>query len=191
VAQTSSHPSIVAQRYGGSLFALAREADCVDSVEQDIDAFMTDLDKNPDLQSLIRSPLFSAREQLSAISALVRKSGREGAGAAGLVGNFLKTVAANRRLAMLVSMFEAFRALAGEARGEIVADVTVAHALTSAQLQELTATLKQVSGKNVRLRLKIDGAILGGLIVRIGSRQLDTSLRSKLSSLKIALKEVG
>jgi len=196
VAETSSYPSDVARRYGGSLFELAQDAGCVDAVEQNINAFMADIDANPDLQHLIRSPVFSAREQLSAIDALVKKTGRDsvnaaGADAAGLVGNFLKTVAANRRLFMLQSMVEAFGLLAAEMRGEIVADVTSAHRLEPAQEQELQAVLSEVTGKNVRLRLDVDGSLLGGLVVRIGSRQLDTSLRSKLSSLKIALKEVG
>jgi len=191
VAETFSYPSDVARRYGGSLFELARDAGCIDAVEQNIGAFMADIDNSPDLSRLIRSPVFSAKEQLSVIGVLMEETGRNGADAAGLVGNFLKTVAANRRLFMLQSMVEAFRSLAAQMRGEVVADITSAHKLQPAQERDLRGILSEVTGKNVRLRLNVDGSLLGGLVVRIGSRQLDTSLRSKLSSLKIALKEVG
>lgn len=108
-----------------------------------------------------------------------------------MVGNFLKVVARNRRLFVLPGIIKAFRLLAARHKGEITADVTSAHALTLAQEIELKAALKGVTGKDVAVNVTVDPSILGGLIVKVGSRQIDTSLRTKLSTLKLALKEVG
>ena len=100
-------------------------------------------------------------------------------------------VANNRRLFAVPAMIKAFRKIAAEARGEIAAEVTSAHALSAAQEAELKATLKSVAGKDVAISVTIDPSLLGGLVVKIGSRQIDTSLKTKLASLKLALKEVG
>ena len=107
------------------------------------------------------------------------------------MANFLKVVASNRRLFAVPGMIKAYRVIAARARGEITADVTSAHALTAAQENELKAALKGVTGKDVAVAVTVDPSILGGLIVKVGSRQIDTSLRTKLSTLKLALKEVG
>ena len=113
------------------------------------------------------------------------------AGISGLLANFLKVVARNRRLFALPGMIKAFRIIAAKQRGEISAEVTSAHALDAAQETELKAALKSVTGKDVAVNVTVDASILGGLIVKVGSRQIDTSLRTKLSTLKLALKEVG
>jgi len=176
----------VAERYAGSLFDLARESGSVEAVEKDLGAVESLLSSSADLQRLIESPVFSADDQFRAISAIADK-----AGIGGLVGNFLRVVARNRRLFAIPGMIAAFRRIAAEHRGEVSASVVSAHALTAAQQAELEATLGQVAGKNVTVNLTVDPAILGGLIVRLGSRQIDTSLRTKLNSLKLALKEVG
>lgn len=191
MAQTSSLISSVAQRYAGSLFELAVEAKCVDAVEKELSSFAEALAGSEDLKRLIVSPVFSSEEQFSAIDAIVDSSGLKGKGAGGLVGNLLRVVAANRRLSVLPEVIQAFHYLAASARGEVSAEVTSARAFSAAQEKELKAALKQVVGKDVTLRATVDPAILGGLVVRIGSRQIDTSLRTKLSSLKLALKEVG
>ena len=130
--------------------------------------------------------LFSAEDQLRAISAILDKAGIKG-----LVGNFLRVVAQNRRLFAVPGMIRAFRQIAAEARGEVSADVISAHALSAAQENELKAALKSVAGKDVTVNLTVDPSILGGLVVKMGSRQIDTSLKTKLNSLKLALKEVG
>ena len=109
----------------------------------------------------------------------------------GLVANFLKVVAANRRLFAVPAMIRSFREIVARQRGEISAEVTSAHALDTAQETELKAALKGVTGKDVAIAVTVDPSILGGLIVKVGSRQIDTSLRTKLSTLKLALKEVG
>ncbi|MGH6761183.1 MAG: F0F1 ATP synthase subunit delta [Phyllobacterium sp.] len=186
MGQTSSLISGVAQRYAGSLFDLAVEAKSIPQVGKDLDRFEALLKGSEDLQRLINSPVFSAEDQVKAISAIVNK-----AKIAGLVANFLRVVAGNRRLFAVPGMIEAFRQLAAAHRGEVSAEVTSAHALTAAQQTELKAALKSVAGKDVTINVTVDPSILGGLIVKMGSRQIDTSLRTKLSSLKLALKEVG
>ncbi|MHC5305930.1 F0F1 ATP synthase subunit delta [Bartonella sp. LJL80] len=191
MSKSSSLTSAVAQRYAGSLFDLARDAKCIDAVEKELASCLALVETNNDLKRLVFSPVFSTEEQVKAVSALCDKSGLKGKGAGQLVGNFLRVVAANRRLFALPGIVDAFHHLAAQSRGEISAEVISAHALTAAQEKELKATLKGVAGKEVRLRASVDPKILGGLIVRLGSRQIDTSLVTKLSSLKLALKEVG
>lgn len=186
VAQSTSPISGVAERYAGSLFDLAMQSNAVAAVESDLGRFETLLDGSEDLQRLIKSPVFSADDQFKAISAIAEK-----AGITGLTGNFLRVVARNRRLFAVPGMIKAFRRIAAEQRGEVSAEVTSAHALTPAQTAELKAALKGVAGKDVTLSVTVDPSLLGGLIVRIGSRQIDTSLKTKLNSLKLALKEVG
>ena len=107
------------------------------------------------------------------------------------MGNFLRIAARNRRLFAVPGMIKAYRRIAAEARGETSAEVTSAHALTPAQQTELKAALKSVAGKDVSIAVTVDPSLLGGMVVQIGSRQIDTSLKTKLNSLKLALKEVG
>ncbi|MGH6861476.1 MAG: F0F1 ATP synthase subunit delta [Phyllobacterium sp.] len=186
MAETSSLISGVAQRYAGSLFDLAQEAKSVAQVERDLGRFEALIAGSPELKRLVVSPVFSSGDQVRAISAILAK-----AKIGGLVGNFLRLVAQNRRLFSVPAMIQSFRQIATAQRGEVSADVTSAHALTPAQQTELKAALKSVAGKDVTINVTIDPSILGGLIVKLGSRQIDTSLRTKLSSLKLALKEVG
>ncbi len=186
MAQSSSPISGVAERYAGSLFDLALEARSVAKVEADLDSFDKMLAASPDLDRLIKSPVFSSEDQLKAISAVADKAGIKG-----LAGNFLRVVAANRRLFAVPAMIRAFRRIAAEHRGETAADVVSAHALTAAQENELKAALKSVAGKDVAVSVTVDPSLLGGLVVKMGSRQIDTSLKTKLNSLKLALKEVG
>lgn len=183
---TLSRTSQVASRYAGSLYELAVSAKAVTPVEKSLADFESMIAMSADLQRLIESPVFSADDQSAAINALVAKAKLHP-----LVTNFLKVVAGNRRLFAIPSIINAFRDIAAEGRGEVTADVTVAKALSAAQTKELKATLKSVAGKDVTLNVIVDASILGGLIVKMGSRQIDTSLKTKLSSLKISLKEVG
>jgi len=186
VADTSQLISGVAERYASSLFELALEAGAVDTVSADLDRFQAMIDGSADLKRLVQSPVFSAEDQVKAVSVLCEK-----AGLGSLVGNFIKVVAGNRRLFAISGMITAFRRIAARHRGEITAEVTSAHALTGEQENELKAALKGVTGKDVAVSVTVDPSILGGLIVKVGSRQIDTSLRTKLSTLKLALKEVG
>ena len=176
----------VAGRYASALFALALDAKAVDKVLKDLDGFSSMLDSSSDLQRLVTSPVFSAEEQSGAIAALVKK-----AKFSDLTANFLGLVAKNRRLFAVSEMMTAYRALAAEHRGEITAKVTSASVLGAAQLKALKTSLKSVVGKNVLVNQKVDESLLGGLIVQIGSRMIDSSLRTKLNNLKLAMKEVG
>ena len=170
----------VAMRYAHSLFELARDKGHIEAVEKDLNEFARLIDDSDDLRRLVRSPVFSADDQLRAISAVVDKAGLGGA----LTGNFLKVVARNRRLFALEGMIRAYRELSAKARGEVTAEVTVAHELDDGQRDKLKTTLSEIAGKEVALDLSVDPSILGGMVVRLGSRQIDTSLRSRLQSLK-------
>ncbi|CAN7283785.1 F0F1 ATP synthase subunit delta [Mesorhizobium amorphae] len=186
MAQSSSPISGVAERYAGSLFELAQQANSIAKVEADLNSFGAMLEGSADLMRLIKSPVFSSEDQAKAIAAIADK-----AKITGLTGNFLRVVAKNRRLFAVPGMIKAFRQIAAEHRGEAAAEVTSAHELTPAQQTELKAALKSVAGKDVAIAVTVDPSLLGGLVVKMGSRQIDTSLKTKLNSLKLALKEVG
>ncbi len=186
VAQSASPVSAVAERYAGSLFALALEGKSVAAVEKDLGSVDGLINGSADLKRLVGSPVFSTVDQVKAIGAIAAK-----AKLGPLVSNFLRVAAGNRRLFAVPGMIAAFRKIAAEHRGETSAEVTSAHALTAAQEKELKDTLKSVAGKDVAFSVTVDPSLLGGLIVKMGSKQIDTSLRTKLSSLKLSLKEVG
>ena len=186
VAESLQTVSGVAGRYASSLFELALDSDALAEVSAALDAFQSLIDGSEDLQRLIKSPVFGADDQLKAITAILEK-----AGISGLAANFIKVTASNRRLFAVPGMIRAFREIYARHRGEVSAEVTSAHALTAAQETELKAALKGVTGKDVAINVAVDPTLLGGLIVKLGSRQIDTSLRTKLSTLKLSLKEVG
>ena len=175
----------MAGRYGNALFELARDEKVVDAVKTDLDQFDALVAGNPDLTRLVRSPVFGADEQLKALTAILDK-----AGITGLAANFLRVVTANRRLFAVRDMIRAFRALAARHKGEVTAEVTVAEKLSDANLDALKNALKSVTGgKDIDFDVKIEPAIIGGLIVKVGSRMVDSSLRTKLNAIKIAMKE--
>ncbi|MBP0437645.1 F0F1 ATP synthase subunit delta [Tianweitania sediminis] len=186
MAQSTSLIAGVADRYAGSLFDLARDTNSIPAVEADLGRFEALLAESDDLTRLVKSPVFSAEEQEKAIGAVLSR-----AGITGLVANFLQVVAQNRRLFAAPGMIKAFRRIAAEHRGETTAEVTTAHPLTAEQESELKATLKSIANKDVAINVTVDPTLLGGLVVKMGSRQIDTSLKTKLASLKLALKEVG
>ena len=174
----------MAGRYATALFELALEANAVEAVQADLDRFDALVAESADLNRLVRSPVFSAEEQLQALSAVLDR-----VGISGLTANFLKLVAANRRLFAVRDMIKAFRALVAEHKGEATAAVTVAEPLKDQHVNALRDALKSVTGKDVDLDIKIDPAILGGLVVKLGSRMVDSSLRTKLNGIKHAMKE--
>lgn len=186
MADSESIPSGVTARYASALFELALSEKKTTAVEKDLKRFDDLLRGSDDLKRLVASPVFSSDDQLKAVDAILSK-----AKITGLVGNFVRVVAKNRRLFAMQDMLSAFRALVAEHKGEATAKVTVAKALTAAQTKDLKAALKSVVGKEVAIDAAVDPSILGGLIVKVGSRQIDTSLKTRLSSLKLALKEVG
>ncbi len=175
----------MAGRYATALFELARENDAIDAVSADLDRFNVLVAQNPDLDRLIRSPVFGAEEQTRAIGAILERMGL-----GGISANFLKVVASNRRLFAIGDMIRGFAALAARHRGEVTAQVTVAEKLGDAHLQSIREALKSVSGKDVQIDVRIDPAIIGGLVVKLGSRMVDASLKTKLNSIRHAMKEV-
>ncbi len=176
----------VSGRYATALFELARDEKVVDAVKNDLDAFDTMLAGSTDLKRLVRSPVFSAEAQSKALTAVL-----ESAGIAGISANFLKLLTANRRLFAVTDVIRAFRALVANFKGEATAEVTVAEPLSDKNLDSLKAALKSVTGKDVALNVKVDRSIIGGLVVKLGSRMVDSSLRTKLNSIKHAMKEAG
>jgi len=175
----------MAGRYANALFELALDNKAVDSLKEDLDQFDALVAGSPDLNRLVRSPAFGADEQLKALSAVLAKAGIKG-----LAANFLKVITANRRLFAVRDMIRAFRALVARHKGEVTAQVAVAERLSDNSLDALKSALKSVTGgKEIDLDVKIDPTIIGGLIVKVGSRMVDTSLRTKLNSIKFAMKE--
>lgn len=173
-------------RYATALFELARDQKVVDEVKADLDKFNALLTESADLKRLVRSPVFAADAQSKALSAVLDK-----AGIAGISANFLKVLTANRRLFAVADVIRAYRALVAKFKGETTADVTVAEALSDKNLDALKVALKSVTGKDVALNVKVDPSIIGGLVVKLGSRMVDGSLRTKLNSIKHAMKEAG
>jgi F-type H+-transporting ATPase subunit delta len=176
----------VAGRYATALFELALEEKALEQVAADLTRFNEALDAFEDLVRLVKSPVFSAEEQGKALAAILEKLKIEG-----LTKNFLLLVAKNRRLFAAPDMIRAYRAMLARHRGETSAMVTAASKLTEAQVTALKQALKAALGKEVMLEERVDPALLGGLVVKVGSRMVDTSLRTKLNSLKVAMKEVG
>jgi len=186
VAAEDPSVSGVSGRYATALFELARDEKSVDAVVADLNAFDAMLADSEDLRRLVRSPVFSADSQSKALTAILDESG-----IAGTAANFLKVLTANRRLFAVADVIRAFRALVARFRGEATADVTVAEALSEPNLDALKVALKSVTGKDVSLNVKVDPSIIGGLVVKLGSRMVDSSLRTKLNSIKHAMKEAG
>lgn len=175
----------MAGRYANALFELALDNKAVDAVKKDLDQFDTLVADSADLNRLVRSPVFGADEQLKALSAILTK-----AGIAGLAANFLRVITTNRRLFAVHDMIRAYRALVARHKGEVTAQVTVAEKLSDKNMDALKGALKSVTGgKDIDLDVKIDPAIIGGLVVKVGSRMVDSSLRTKLNSIKLAMKE--
>lgn len=185
VAGNTSIISGMAGRYANALFELALEEKALDAVKGDLEKFDALIAANPDLHRLVRSPVYGADEQLKALTAILDK-----VGIGGLAANFLRVITTNRRLFAVHDMIRAFRALVAKHRGEVTAEVTVAETLNGSNLEALKDALKSVTGgKDIDLDIKIDPAIIGGLIVKVGSRMVDSSLRTKLNAIKFAMKE--
>jgi F-type H+-transporting ATPase subunit delta len=186
VAAQDPSVSGVSGRYATALFELARDEKSIDAILADLNNFDTLLSDSADLKRLVRSPVFSAEVQMKALDAVLDK-----AGISGISAKFLRVLTANRRLFAVADVIRAFRALVANFKGEATAEVTVAEQLNDKNLDALKAALKSVSGKDVALNVKVDPSIIGGLVVKLGSRMVDSSLRTKLNSIKNAMKEAG
>jgi F-type H+-transporting ATPase subunit delta len=186
-AKAETIVSGMAGRYALALFSLAQEQGVTDQVAADLSLFSTLIAENADLQRFIKSPVFSADEQVRALTAILAR-----AEIAGISGNFLKLVATKRRLFALADMIRDFNKLNDSAKGLTRAEVTVAEPLKDAHVAALKEALVELTGgRSVEVAIKVDPAIIGGLIVKLGSRMVDGSLRTKLNTLRTRMKEVG
>ena len=183
VASTDQTVSGVTGRYASALFDLAVEEKSADATGQQLQAFGAAIESSDDLKRLVRSPVFSSGDQAAAIAAVATALGIKGSAL-----NFLKLVAHNRRLAALPGMINAYASLLSQSKGELAGEVTSAEELSATQLKDLKAALKSSLGREVALSTKVDSSILGGLIVKVGSRMMDNSLKTKLQNLKVAMK---
>jgi F-type H+-transporting ATPase subunit delta len=187
VAQDGVSLSGVAGRYASALYELASEKSATDEVATALAAFQGLINESADLKRLVRSPVFSAQEQVKALDAILKK-----AGISGIAGNFIRLVASKRRLFVLQDMIAAYQSLHDKARGLVRADVIVAAPLKPDHETALRQALAGVTGgKSVSLNVKTDPSIIGGIVVKLGSRMVDASVRTKLNSIRTRMKEVG
>jgi F-type H+-transporting ATPase subunit delta len=176
----------VANRYASALFELALEEGALEETERAVNTMRALLDESEDLRRLVRSPVFSADEQIAALGAVMER-----ADVTGLAANFMKLVARNRRLFAAPDMLKAFGERLAEHRGETVARVTSAEPLSDDQLDALRQALAEKAGGTVKLETRVDPTLIGGLVVRLGSQMIDTSVRTRLQSLRNAMKEAA
>ncbi|HEX9858316.1 MAG TPA: F0F1 ATP synthase subunit delta [Paracoccaceae bacterium] len=186
MSEPASISSGIAARYATAVFELAKDENALTALEGDIDALDAALAASADLRALIASPILSREDQGKAIAAVAAKMGL-----AALSANTLALMAAKRRLFVLPQMIADVRDRIAAEKGEMTADVAAATKLTAAQAKKLAATLKARVGKDVKLKTSVDESLIGGLVVKLGSTMIDTSIRSKLAALQNAMKEVG
>ena len=187
LAEDSAHVSGVAGRYASALYSLASDLRQTSEVAAALANLQALIAESPDLQRLVRSPVFSAADQTRALNAILAR-----AEISGIAANFVRLVAAKRRLFALADMIRDYNKLHDSARGLTRAEVTTAAPLSDAQIAELKEQLRgKAEGQDVELAVKVDPAIIGGLVVKLGSRMVDGSLRTKLNAIRNAMKEVG
>ncbi|MFL4470307.1 F0F1 ATP synthase subunit delta [Tateyamaria armeniaca] len=186
MSEPASISTGIAARYATAVYELAKDAGDVKSLEGDLATLTSAMADSADFNALIHSPLYSRDEQRAAISAIAKK-----AGLTSVMTNTLALMAEKRRLFVVPHLVQALRLAIADDKGEVTADVTSAKALTKAQSESLAKTLKARMGKDVTINASVDESLIGGLIVKVGSKMIDTSIRSKLSSLQNAMKEVG
>ncbi len=186
MSDSSAQSSGIAARYATALFDLAKEAKKLPAVEKDLDSLDLALDSSADLSSMIASPVYGREEQQAAVTAVAKKMKLTP-----IVANTLALMATKGRLFILPALITAVKSKIADEKGEVTADVTSAKALTATQAKNLAATLKKSVGKDVIINATVDESLIGGLIVKVGSKMIDSSIRSKLSNLQNAMKEVG
>jgi F-type H+-transporting ATPase subunit delta len=173
----------LAGRYATALFELAQEERGVETVERDFGTLKALIAGSPDLTLLVRAPVFSRKEQEKGMDAILRRME-----AAPLTVRFVLLLASKGRLFILSDVMHAFELLAAKQRGEVHAHVTSARPLSDQEVVELKAILKSKLGREARLDAKVDPSLLGGLVVKVGSRMIDSSLRTKLDGLRAAMR---
>ena len=176
----------VARRYAEALYDLAEGQKKVNDVEKDIEKIEKTLEESNELKDFVKSPIFSMEDKQNAFKKIMKKIK-----ITELSAKFIHTIIANRRSMVMNEIIIAFKAKLASMRGETVAQITSAHKLSDKQIEKLQKTLKSVIGKDVILQISNDNSLQGGMIVKIGSKQIDTSIKTKLNSLQLTLKEVG
>ncbi|MFA9229508.1 MAG: hypothetical protein RIR95_1431 [Pseudomonadota bacterium] len=176
----------IASRYAQAMFELAKDENAVASLEADANAIEAALKASPELSEMIASPIVGRDEQAAAIAAIAAKMGLSA-----LSANTLALMASKRRLFVVPQLVANLKMRIADEKGEMTADVVAASALSAAQSKKLAATLKASVGKDVKLNTSVDESLIGGLIVKLGSVMIDTSVKSKLAALQNAMKEVG
>ena len=186
MSESASISTGIAARYATAMFELAAEAKALPKLEKDVDALDAALSESEDLRDLIQSPLYGREETSAAIGGVASAMKLQD-----MTGNTLRLMAEKRRLFVLPALLAELRARIADHKGEVTAEVTSAKALTKTQLDKLTKSLKAQVGKTVTVKETVDESIIGGLVVKIGSKMIDTSVRSKLNALQNTMKEVG
>jgi F-type H+-transporting ATPase subunit delta len=186
VAGQDQTVSGVPGRYATALFELASDDNAIDAVGVDLARFRNMLEGSPDLKRLVRSPVFTADAQIAALGAVL-----EAAGISGLARKFILFAAQNRRLFAVADMIKSYAALVAQAKGEITAEIVAAEKLSPKHLERLAAELRTAMGREVQIATRIDKSLIGGLIVKVGSRMVDASLKTKLQNLETAMKGTG
>jgi F-type H+-transporting ATPase subunit delta len=186
VSEPASISTGIAQRYATAVFELAKESKGVAKIEADLDAIESALADSADFNALIMSPIYTRDEQAAAMTALAKKMGLTPT-----MSNVLGLMAAKRRLFVLPQLAASLRAIIAEDKGEVTAEVTSAKALTKAQSDKLAKLLAGRTGKTIKIKAAVDESLIGGLVVKVGSKMIDTSIASRLNSLQNAMKEVG
>jgi F-type H+-transporting ATPase subunit delta len=186
VSEPVSISTGIAARYASAVFDLAKDGKKLPALEKDIDALEAALGSSADFKSLITSPLYSRAQQGDAIAAIAKKMKLSPT-----VANTLTLMASKRRLFVVPQLISELRARLSDEKGEVTAEVTAAKALTKAQQDKLAKTLKASVGKDVKINMAVDESLIGGLVVKVGSKMIDTSIRSKLAALQNSMKEAG
>lgn len=186
MSETAGISTGIAERYASAVFDLAKEGKDLKALETDVAAIEGAIAESDDFRTLLTSPLYGREEQEAAITAIAKKMKLSAT-----TSNVLGLLASKRRLFVLPQLAQVLRARLADERGEVTAEVTTAKALTKTQMDKLSKTLKAQVGKDVTIQETVDTSIIGGLIVKVGSKMIDTSIKSKLNALQNTMKEVG
>ncbi|MEO1151015.1 MAG: F0F1 ATP synthase subunit delta [Pseudomonadota bacterium] len=184
MANSGSLTSGIADRYAAAFFDLAQEHSALDAAEKDLGALKATIQGSPELLGFIKSPVYSYEDQKKAITALADK-----ASFAPLTANFLKLIARNQRLFALPDIITAFEHALARHRGEVSAEATTAVSLSDEQTRRLRQEIETLVGQAVNLQTKVDASLLGGMVVKVGSKMIDSSLKTKLNRLQSVMKE--
>ena len=179
-----SSGNIVSNRYASALYDLADDSKVVDEVLNNLETINQCIEKNKDLKILIKSPLISSTDKFTIIEKVLSKASINK-----LTSNFLKVISKNKRFSSLLSIISQFININAQKRGDVSADVTSANNLSELQKNSINDQLKSVLGEKLLLNFKVDEKIIGGLIIKVGSKMIDASILSKINKLNIAMKE--